>query len=172
MLPFISNSASEPRAAADVTSSLSMLDAPLLRRGSPPDFSTLRCDSLCLLFWDRFGPCVVVRGLSKDRPVTCWPCNPVSHADAVWIFLQSCLFPCCNLVTHPWWSIVGKLRADTRQRMHLIRVGWNKINKQRDTTTTITTTTGGGSFYFHTEFHHLWQSWLIRPLLARLRPGH
>lgn len=115
---------------------------------------------------DRFGPCVVVRGLSKDRPVTCWPCNPVSHADAVWIFLQSCLFPCCNLVTHPGWSIVGKLRADTWQRMHLIHVGWKK------NTHTTTTTTGGGQFYLHAEFRHLWQSWLIRPLLARLRPGH
>lgn len=100
--------------------------APLLP-GGPPDFSTLRCDSLCLLFWIDLARVLLLEVCQRTDWSHAGACNPVSHADAVWIFLQSCLFPCCNLVTHPWWSILGKLRADTGQRMHLIR----KINKRR-----------------------------------------
>lgn len=102
----------------------SMLDAPLHAEVCPVAHILKVCWPVVVL--DRFSPCFVVRGLSKDSLVTCWPCNPVSHADAVWIFLRSWLFPCCNLVTHLGWSIVDKHKGDTWQRMHLTHLDWKK----------------------------------------------
>lgn len=158
-----------------VCSPLCRLDAPLLP-GGPPWLFHMKVWRSLLVVLDRFGPCVVVGGLSKDRPVTCWPCNPVSHADTVWIFPQSCMFPCCNLVTH---HLVKRCRQTqgmhtTKDALDTCRQDTKKTitHARTHTATAATTTTGGGPFYFRAEFRHLRQSWLIRPLLARLRLGH